>query len=532
MFERFGKLRYVGIDKRMENGVVTVVTGFIEFEDDSVSDELISKGYMEFEDNKCEVKSYEEYKRQSKRVSATVLKLDCAQGALLQPPKQDSSKHILNVLNDDCLREIFKKLHFSTLASVVSVCVRFHRVAKEAFSSKYKSKKIHIYDLAWNRRPTISQVNNFLSEFGSSISSVSLKARALGRYASYKKYEDTHLHLEMISKYCNELKELEFCSFRVPESTLYEMRTLFERLRRLCVEYIKSTSFFEIISGCSNLEVLDVYFHGDMGALIPSNSTLPKLIEATLNWKIRDEDNFDFRAMHKFLELNSKLKVLRLMRACDLVTKVSDLRELKEFDINVDGKFFPSIAATLGSPNIQIENLKVDATDLYFYGSPDPPDLYSIPTFRTITEFCMRNILNMLTLDKMIYLLQHLPNLKTFHIFYRFKNDSETLMTIKSILQHAPQLSKLVFERSNLFTKLDEPPYRSFPIDDVKYDEILKLVENRASGVKLTIQFYFHSRLHDEYVCTSQSIYILNMVPRLLTIEQRVNMKKFHYYAI
>lgn len=81
-----------------------VLTGFIEFEDDSVSHELISKGYMEIEDNKCEIKSYEDYKRDSKQVSVTVLKLDSAIGALLQPPEQDSCRHILNVLNDDCLR--------------------------------------------------------------------------------------------------------------------------------------------------------------------------------------------------------------------------------------------------------------------------------------------------------------------------------------------------------------------------------------------------------------------------------------------
>lgn len=84
--------------------------------------------------------------------------------------------------------------------------------------------------------------------------------RALGRYTWMEKYkENMHHYLRMISKYCNELNELEFCSYYVPESTLYKMRTLFERLRTLCVQCIKSGSFFEIISGCSNLEVLDIF---------------------------------------------------------------------------------------------------------------------------------------------------------------------------------------------------------------------------------------------------------------------------------
>lgn len=112
------------------------------------------------------------------------------------------------------------------------------------------------------------------------------------------------------------------------------MRTLFGKLRTLRIEWMKSRSFFEIISGCTNLEVLDVYFGSKMGPLISSNSTLPKLVEATFNWDSFADGDADFDyAMHKFLELNSKLKALRIMENCNLVTKVSDLSELKEFDI-------------------------------------------------------------------------------------------------------------------------------------------------------------------------------------------------------
>lgn len=83
----------------------------------------------------------------------------------------------------------------------------------------------------------------------------------------------------MISKYCNVLNELEFCSKYVPEFTLYEMRTLFELLRTPRIQYITSRLFFDMISGCWNLEVLDMYFDRNAEALIPSNSTLPKLMQ-------------------------------------------------------------------------------------------------------------------------------------------------------------------------------------------------------------------------------------------------------------
>lgn len=72
-----------------------------------------------------------------------------------------------------CSMEIFKKLHFSTFNSVANVCVRFNRIAKEAFRSKYQSKQINLLELELNRQPTISTIEEFLSNFGTTISSLS-----------------------------------------------------------------------------------------------------------------------------------------------------------------------------------------------------------------------------------------------------------------------------------------------------------------------------------------------------------------------
>lgn len=88
------------------------------------------------------------------------------------PPEQDSPKNILNVLNDNCIREILKKLHISTLIKVVNVCTRFNRIAKEVFLIKYRLKIINIFDLEWNCNPTSVQIKNFLSEFGPIIPSI------------------------------------------------------------------------------------------------------------------------------------------------------------------------------------------------------------------------------------------------------------------------------------------------------------------------------------------------------------------------
>lgn len=126
------------------------------------------------------------------------------------PPEQDSPKNILNVLNDDCIREILKKLHISTLIKVVDVCTRFNRIAKEAFLTKYRSKIINIFDLEWNRNPTSVQIENFLSEFGPIISSITTLISRFDseRYESIKNVDST---FKKIVKYCKNLNHLELC---------------------------------------------------------------------------------------------------------------------------------------------------------------------------------------------------------------------------------------------------------------------------------------------------------------------------------
>lgn len=57
---------------------------------------------------------------------------------LLQAPDENSPKNILNILNDDCLRKIFKQLHFRDQCSVLSVCVRFNQISKECLAKKQK----------------------------------------------------------------------------------------------------------------------------------------------------------------------------------------------------------------------------------------------------------------------------------------------------------------------------------------------------------------------------------------------------------
>lgn len=535
VFEKFGKLRFVGIDERRSED--HSIVGFVEFEEEynSVAENLLSKGYMEIEDKKYRVKSYNDYIQDSKQVSTTTIRLnDTEDDQLLHPPDQDSPKHILNVLNDDCLSAIFEKLHFSTLIAVANVCIRFNGIAKNAFSSKYKFRKINILDLEWNRQPTLSQVNRFLNEFGSSITSLSLLKRSVGRY-SRRDIKDTDIVLKMINTYCTSLNELEFDSLEVHEQTLYKIRGLLERLEILRVYHLKTASIFDIISNCSELKILDMHFSHyirEDGHFILPNTVHKFLVEVNIRipWEC---EHFYSKAIQRFTELNSKLKILKLWLAFKLVMKnLSKLNELNEFDIILEHSNFPPvIMKTLSSPNVQIENLKLFIANWPPKAGMDYNLIETLSKFPNITEIRIRFV-HSLTSDVLILLLKKLPNIKTLSFnLYRLEDfhviSKNECFIIKSILQHAMQLSKLTFMTENTHV-----PFECYPIGNAEYYDILKSVETRRNGIKLTIEFSFSGDLETSSVQKSQSIFILNMVPHLLTIHQRTNDSKQYDYAI
>lgn len=475
---------------------------------------------MEIEDKRCQVKSYNEYERERNQVSATILKLDYVMDLLQQPPKHDSPANILNVLNDDCIREILKKLHFSTLNSVVNVCIRFNYIAKEAFLSKYQSKQISISDLEWNRQPTLSQVNNFLCEFGSSISSLSLLKRELFRHVD-KNIKDTDVQLKMINKYCKKLTELAFSCLEVHEHTLYEIRGVLKRLKILRIENITSTSFFDIISVCSELEILEMHFEyqGNSTFILP-NTTFPKLFEVVFSYKW----DTNFAPILRFIELHPTLKILKMsIKSTDWVGNVlGGLNELNELKISYSYEFSPHITQALSALNVQ---MKLDLWNVLFRNN----FISTISEFRNITEFRIQRFFN-LNIDKLVLLLKNLPNIKRLHFdLYQLEDfdaiEKNEIFVIKKIVQHANQLSELILHSTSVKRM---GPFRQYPIDDLKYHEILESVENRISDIKLTIEFIFIVDLRSEYSSCSQSIFILNMVPKL-SISQRTNLRGYHF---
>lgn len=214
--------------------------------------------------------------------------------ALLQPPDEESPKNIHNALNDDCLREVFKKLHLLDLSSVADVCVRFNGIAKDIFHSKSKDEMFNLKNL--NRhvdmrmrsvKPTLAQIDDFLRNFGSSITSI-------------KEYSnDSDIVMPLINKYCVKLEEIKMYGYS-KNQTLVELFQLFARLKKLKVfcgsskvgSIFRSTKIFRFISQYfSNIEELrfctseDFHFNpGDFFGNIAHLSQLEKMKKLHLSF--------------------------------------------------------------------------------------------------------------------------------------------------------------------------------------------------------------------------------------------------------
>lgn len=491
---------------------------------------------MEIEDKKFQVKSYNDYKRQFIYASAVlkpIVTIDSRTMILQPPPEIESPKNILKLLNDDCLIAIFRKLHFSTLNTVMNVCIRFNRLAKRAFFNKYRSKKIHILELKWNRRPTLSQVEDFLIEFGSSILSLSTVQKDyydghFPRQTSVVHIENEDFYLKIIDKYCKNLNELEFSFVEVNENIFFEYRTLFQRLKKLQIRYKLYTIYniFDALSICSELESLEIDF-----GVIENNKiymkpkvTLPKLVELRLLYVCELVNRSFLPLIIRFLELNPQLKILQIPLQSDSVIKIiGELRELNQLKVE-PYEFSPHIVQALKSPNLNIKKLSLVLSRIYFNND----FINSISTLKNVTELKLNSLYNP-NVDILILLLQKLPNIHTLYFCLYKLHDLDGINKsraniIKTIVQHANKLSKLTFlslDNQRRFFQIK--PKLFFPIDEINYFDILELVENRCNRIKLTIEFIFRTSkiVSSKYPTESQSIHILNMVPDLLTIEFR-----------
>lgn len=214
-------------------------------------------------------------------------------------PDQQSPEHILNALNDDCIREVFLKLDKSDLCKVAYVCKRFQDVLLSALPK-------HVEITNENSTP-LWQLDSFVRKFGASIKTASITTD-----------QCPDIVIALIAEHCFNLEDLKG-SARF-NSSKDEVANVFRRLRRLDLHHTGDADF--IFQSNAQLESLHIE---QVDHLPPIQ--FPALRDFAVSFCGSDESSIP-----QFFELNHRIEKisLRIIRY-ELSTVLSYLPNLTEF---------------------------------------------------------------------------------------------------------------------------------------------------------------------------------------------------------
>lgn len=104
--------------------------------------------------------------------------------------ESSNSENILNVLSDDCLREIFKRLDLLSITNAADVCVRFKENAKQVAKQKLQSHEKYVSLYYWQLCGfAFEHVEKFFRNFGSMIQSFRVNVK-LENFDGYPNHSD------------------------------------------------------------------------------------------------------------------------------------------------------------------------------------------------------------------------------------------------------------------------------------------------------------------------------------------------------
>lgn len=418
-------------------------------------------------------------------------------------PAEDSPHNIMNALDDECLCLIFERIHELTdFISLTNVCWRFKRITKRISNSKMKEiGTIRFTYLIIENKIPLSQMEDFLCEFGSSILSVSLDY-----YLTQHISNAPNILLKMIHKFCKNIKKLELCDFfDITKQTLFEIQPLLSKLKDLTIIQCLNESIFmeftSFLSACSQLEcfIFNTTAKFQYQYVLPA-ITFPNLKIIHLN----NEMSCD-----AFLEHNPQIEALRINymeNICHFVAK--NMPNLRDFELNNCSSLTENDVIHLKYH----ENLKVSFGYVHIDAS-----IRNIFPMKCITTLYLiadtpfyENLL--IELSKSLYNLKHL------HIRMEHKQSTISTAKLKQMLQYANQLSELHLNWPNNFL---------YYFDERDYYDILEIVKNRTNQIKLNIHIVCTTSMF--LVCTGyrhKSIY-LNKDPAWLSVSLNYGDLKF-----
>ncbi|XP_055297005.1 uncharacterized protein LOC129565798 [Sitodiplosis mosellana] len=406
------------------------------------------------------------------------------------PLDQDSASHILIVLDDDCLREIFKHLNQIDLSSAAEVCVRFNQQAKDTFAKKYKHLDLSYDDCSYMEEIKKDSVKCLLHNFGSTIYSLDVDERRLQSGPNYQ---------YLISMYCTQLKKLKLSHFAVS----IEVKPLLKMLEQLHFSWCDNLGDVEnLLVICDELKVLRIedcyvggtaiqrkfgkleefyfsnntYENNELNRFIGLNPSLLKLsVTGNTDYSdLSETARLISQGLPKLLELEFQM----FSTSHDFFQKLGKFESLRVLKFNLYSRSATLLLKHLVENETPIEHLKLSDAKI------DAEGIEYISQMKLLKIIDLSLTESKFTDEHFIKWAKDLSHLQELHLTELTSFDLDTDSSIKistiglkKMLSHAHKLTLL---------KLTSVHSISIDVDD--YKAMLKTVGNRPEKVKLLFE--------------------------------------------
>lgn len=414
----------------------------------------------------------------------------------LKAPEQNSPLHILNALNDDCLREIFKFLPLVALVNAADVCVRFRAHAKVAFASKFKNTVLTYGSQSHMCCANVSKeiIGSMLRNFGRLMQSIEVDGSTINS-------TNCTFFLNRVGHFCSSsVKKLILSYFKITGKLLKKLHPLFANLNELSLTQCEfNVHMTGLLAQCQNMTVFSME-----RCNIPSKGQLLKQQFAQLQEvNLKDNDSPRDSTFVEFFTLNPTITKLSLgdnffedpstvVRAIGQHLRNLVELNLDSFELWVDSDYTKDVdylgrlkclkrlvvllthlpctplLRTLANGNVPIEHLSI---------SDSKVDKSAIDQLVRLKHI---KVLKLLDTDNftdvhLINVAQELPLLQELCV--GVDHEDFTTIGVKKMLKFANNLTLLKLKSNHTLT---------IDVDDFK--SMVKTLQNRTNKQKLRIE--------------------------------------------
>lgn len=265
----------------------------------------------------------------------------------MDPPAEDSPGHILSVLNDDCIGEIFRRVKvLDDFLNMAQVCQRFEECAKTSFCHNFAAKttggctrftliEINSRDESTQNKVHTNRAINFLEMFGPKIKSLS--------FQTTKDPDLDRKIFKTIAKHCGKT---------LIDLFIYDYDANFEQTKfELCEHLYLGNSTPINFDFHSQLKSFTIDRLKDIENGVWFMRKMPRLE----NFCITNNENLTDEMVRDFLSLNPDLKTISFAMSEKLSSLIfSDIAKYSPnvVDLNIQKISF------YNEPDIFLENMK------------------------------------------------------------------------------------------------------------------------------------------------------------------------------